>query len=264
MKVLWVSAHPDPRSLNASLQADGLRALDAYGHEARVSDLRAMKWNPVVDAADYAHDPADRLHVGRASQRALHDGTLSPDIRAEQQKIAWADTLIVQFPLWWYGMPAQLKGWFDRVFVNGFAFGLTDPATGRPHRYGDGPLAGKRAMVVVTAGARAATLGPRGVNGDLNDLLFPLQHGTLWYTGMTVVPPLLIPGADRITPDTYATAADRLRARLRTLPTTPPLAFRHQNSGDYDDELLLRPHLAAPRHHGPAAHYTTPPAPIAP
>ncbi|UQA94179.1 NAD(P)H-dependent oxidoreductase [Streptomyces halobius] len=261
MKVLWLFAHPDPRSLSGALKTEGLRTLDAHGHEHRVSDLYAMKWNPVVDADDYAHDPADRLLVGDASERAYATGRLSPDIRSEQEKLAWADTLIVQFPLWWYGMPAILKGWFDRVFVKGFAFGITDPATGRPQRYGDGKLAGKRAMVIVTAGARAATLGPRGVNGDLNDLLFPLQHGTLWYTGISVVPPLLIPSADRATPDDYATAATRLRDRLPSLPTTAPLPFRHQNTGDYDDGLLLHPHLATPHHPGPSAHYTAPPPP---
>ncbi|GFE15616.1 NAD(P)H dehydrogenase [Streptomyces glebosus] len=264
MKVLWLFAHPDQRSLSGALKDEGLRALDAQGHQHRVSDLYAMKWNPVVDAADYGHDPADRLLIGAASERAYTDGHLAPEILAEQDKLDWADTLIVQFPLWWYGMPAILKGWFDRVFVKGFAFGLTDPATGRPQRYGDGKLTGKRAMVITTAGARAATLGPRGVNGDLNDLLFPLQHGTLWYTGMSVVPPLLIPGADRTTPIAYATAATRLRERLRTLPTTEPLPFRHQNSSDYDDELLLHPDLARlpPPRTGPAVHYTAPPPPV--
>ncbi|WP_411121345.1 NAD(P)H-dependent oxidoreductase [Streptomyces sp. x-19] len=259
MKVLWLFAHPDPRSLNGALKTAGLHVLEAHGHQHRVSDLYAMKWNPLVDAADYDHDPTDRLLVGDASERAYSAGRLSPDIAAEQRKLAWADTLVVQFPLWWYGMPAILKGWFDRVFVKGFAFGHTDPTTGRPQRYGDGPLTGKRALVVVTAGARATTLGPRGVNGDLNDLLFPLQHGTLWYTGMSVAPPLLIPGADRTTPDAYADATDRLRHRLLTLPTTDPLPFRHQNTGDYDDDLLLHPHLTPTPPTGPWAHYTTPP-----
>ncbi|GAU66883.1 putative oxidoreductase [Streptomyces sp. NBRC 110611] len=263
MKVLWLFAHPDQRSLSGTLKTEGLRTLEAHGHQHRVSDLYAMKWNPVVDATDYDHNPADRFFVGDASERAYRQGTLSPDIVIEQEKVTWADTLIVQFPLWWYGMPAILKGWFDRVLVKGFGFGLTDPATGHHRRYGDGRLTGKRAMVITTAGARAATLGPRGVNGDLNDLLFPLQHGTLWYTGMSVVPPLPIPSADRTTATTYETAATRLRDRLLTLPTTPPLPFRHQNTGDYDDELLLHPHLpAAPT--GPGAHYTSPPPPAHP
>ncbi|WP_199836286.1 NAD(P)H-dependent oxidoreductase, partial [Streptomyces sp. NRRL F-4489] len=130
MKVLWLFAHPESRSLNAALRTEGLRTLEAHGHEHTLSDLYAMKWNPVVDAADYDHDPSDRLQVGDASERAYATGRLSPDIADEQRKLAWADTLVLQFPLWWYGMPAILKGWFDRVFVKGFAFGHTDPATG--------------------------------------------------------------------------------------------------------------------------------------
>ncbi|MFF5932509.1 NAD(P)H-dependent oxidoreductase [Streptomyces sp. NPDC012508] len=146
----------------------------------------------------------------------------------------------MQFPLWWYGMPAILKGWFDRVFVRGFAFGLHDEQ-GRQLRYGEGALAGKRAMVVVSAGAREASLGPRGINGSLDELLFPLQHGTLWYAGIDVLPPLLVHGADCVDAAAYTAHADALRRRLKDLPDTDPLPFRHQNRGDYDENLVLRP-----------------------
>ncbi|MFI0258919.1 NAD(P)H-dependent oxidoreductase [Streptomyces sp. NPDC017056] len=259
MKVLWIAAHPEQRSLNGALKDEGIRTLRAHGHEVQLSDLYAMKWNPVVDADDFDHAPEARLHVGNASERAYTGGHLSPDIRAEQEKVTWADALVVQFPLWWYGMPAILKGWFDRVFVKGFAYGIDDPATGRTLRYGDGPLAGKRAMTVVTAGARPASIGPRGVNGDLDDLLFPLHHGTYWYTGMSALPPFLVPSADRMTPEGFETTADALRTRLLAIPTTPPLPFRRQNSPDYDpDTLTLRPDLA-PHTTGPAAHYTDAP-----
>ncbi|MFD7663238.1 NAD(P)H-dependent oxidoreductase [Streptomyces sp. NPDC059788] len=256
MKVLWVAAHPDERSLNHSLKDEGLRALRDHGHEVQVSDLYAMKWNPVVDADDFDHSPADRLQINDAAERAYASGSLSPDIRAEQEKVTWADTLVVQFPLWWHGMPAILKGWFDRVFVKGFAYGIDDPETGRTLRYGDGPLADKRAMTVVTAGARPASIGPRGVNGDLDDLLFPLHHGTYWYTGMSVAPPFVVPSANLMTPAGFEDTAARLRTRLLDLPSTPPLPFRRQNSADYDPEsLTLRPDLA-PHTTGPAMHYT--------
>jgi Putative NADPH-quinone reductase (modulator of drug activity B) len=244
MNVLWVFAHPERSSLSGTLRDEGRRTLHELGHGYRPSDLYAMGWNPVVDGGDFAHDTGERLVVGAASRRALAAGALSADIRAEHDKIEWADAVVVQFPLWWYGMPAILKGWFDRVFVKGFAYGVTDPsAGGRTRRYGDGRLAGKRAMVVVTAGAPEPSLGPRGVNGDIDALLFPLQHGTLFYTGMSVVPPLVVPGADRLTPAGYATHAARLRDRLRRLDTTEPIPFRHQNGGDYGEDLVLRADL---------------------
>lgn len=243
MKVLWLFAHPEHRSLNSALKDEGLRFLQAQGHETQLSDLYAMKWNPVVDADDFGHDPDDRLLVGARSKEAYAAGGLSPDIAAEQDRLRWADAVVIQFPLWWYGMPAILKGWFDRVFVKGFAYGVQDEQ-GRTLRYGEGRLAGKRAMVVLTAGGHEPAFGPRGINGDLDALLFPLQHGTLWYSGMTVLPPLLVPSADRVSDAAYADAAGRLRDRLHTLDTADPVPFRSQNGGDYDDDLVLRPHLA--------------------
>ncbi|MFB4317169.1 NAD(P)H-dependent oxidoreductase [Actinomadura sp. 21ATH] len=149
---------------------------------------------------------------------------------------------MLQFPLWWHGMPAILKGWFDRVFVQGFAFGVTD-GRDRTLRYGEGNLAGKRALVVTTAGARGTGMGARGLHGDTEQLLFPLLHGTLWYTGMPVLPPLLIPRADRLTPGRYEPAAALLRERLRGLATDAPIPYRRESGGDYDADLVLRPHL---------------------
>lgn len=247
MNVLWIYAHPEPRSLGGALRDEGVRTLLELGAEVRESDLYAMKWKPVVDADDFGSAAdEDRLIVGATSKDAYHSGELSDDIRAEHEKLDWADTVIIQFPLWWYGMPAILKGWFDRVFVKGFAYGVRHP-DGHTLRYGEGALAGKRAMVLLTAGAPDATIGPRGVNGEINDLLFPLQHGTLWYAGMSVLPPLTICGADRVSPEQYADAAEALRDRLRTLSTRDPIPFRRQNGGDYDEDLVLRDHLAPGR-----------------
>jgi NAD(P)H dehydrogenase (quinone) len=262
MKVFWIFAHPESRSVNASLRDAGVRTLHELGHECQVSDLYAMGWTPVVRANDYRHDPSERLYVAAASKQAYVTGALSEDIQAEQEKLEWADALIVQFPLWWYGMPAILKGWFDRVFVKGFAYGVIDSETGKTRRYGEGKLTGKRAMVVLTAGAPAPTLGPRGINGELNALLFPLQHGTLWYAGMSVLPPFLVPGADRVSEEKYASAVNALRERLVALPDAAPIAFRYQNGGDYDDDLVLREDHARGRT-GLAVH-SPDPAPVQP
>jgi NAD(P)H dehydrogenase (quinone) len=246
MKVLWIYAHPEPRSLTGSLRDEGLRALTELGHEYRLSDLYAMRWNPVVDRDDYAQDAGERLLVATESAKAYESGTLSPDIRAEQEKIEWADALVVQFPVWWYGPPAILKGWFDRVLVKGFGYGI-DGEDGRILRYGEGKLSGKRALAAVTVGGRQSTFGPRGVNGNLDDLLFPLLHGTFWYTGMSPLPPFVVHSADRAGAEEFEAAAKDLRARLETLETVDPIPFRSQNGGDYDEDLVLKPHLAPGR-----------------
>lgn len=253
MNVLWVFAHPDSRSLNGALRDTARRALNDGGHALRESDLYAMEWNPVVGPDDFGHDPAERLRVPAATKRARSAGTMAPDIVAEQEKLAWADTVVVQFPLWWYGLPAILKGWFDRVFTMGFAFGIQDPGTGRTLRYGEGPLAGRRALAVTTVGARESSVGPRGVSGAIEDVLFPLNHGTFWYTGMDVLPPVVVHSADRASAEDVERAGKHLAERVLTAWETDPIPYRSQNGGDYDDALVLRPELA-PGETGLAAH----------
>lgn len=115
------------------------------------------------------------------------------------------------------------------------------PAPARTLRYGEGNLAGKRALVVVSTGSPEPALGPRGVNGRLDRILFPLLHGTLWYTGMSVLPPVAVHGADRLTPHQFEVAAAVLRERVAGIEDTAPIPFRRQNAGDYDDALVLRP-----------------------
>ncbi len=252
MNVLWIQAHPETRSLNGFLATSGQAALREEGHEVEVSDLYAMGWNPVVDTAGYAHDPADRFQVAAAAKRAYDSGALGADILAEQEKIDRADTIVVQFPMWWFGMPAILKGWFDRVWHQGYAYGHRGP-NGEWIGYGDGFLAGKRALAVVTAGGPAWFYGDRGIHGSVDDLLFPLQHGTLFYAGAQVLPPVLITGADRFTPEEGDRAAGELRARLLAIPVTEPIAYRTQNGGDYDENLVLRPEVA-PGSAGLGAH----------
>ncbi|MEU6124004.1 NAD(P)H-dependent oxidoreductase [Streptomyces sp. NPDC047123] len=249
MKILWISAHPEHRSLAGSLMTEGLRTLAAHGHEHRTSDLYRMGWKAVVDAEDFGTGGApgrERLFVGPEQERAYRERTLSPDIRREQEKIAWADTLVLQFPLWWFGPPAILKGWFDRVLVQGFGFGVKGP-DGRTLRYGDGGLAGKRALIVTSVGARESGFGPRGIHGQLDEVLFPLLHGTFWYTGMSALAPFVVYGADRLTDADYARNAAALGERLRTLDDEAPLPFHHEQGAAYDEELVLRPDIAPGR-----------------
>ncbi|MDI6410550.1 NAD(P)H-dependent oxidoreductase [Streptomyces albus] len=253
MKTLWIFAHPESRSLNGMLRTAGIAALRAGGHQVRESDLYAMGFDPVVGHGDFPdRDPGGRLLVGSAQEEAYTTGRLAADIRAEQEKLAWADTVVFHFPLWWFGPPAILKGWFDRVLVQGFAFGVRD-AEGRTRRYGDGGLAGKRAMVVTSVGARASGFGPRGIHGFIEEVLFPLHHGTIWYTGMAALPPFVVHGADRAGEQEAAGHRAALCARLHRLETLEPLPFRHEAGGDYDADLVLRDHLA-PGRTGLAVH----------
>ncbi|WP_409494801.1 NAD(P)H-dependent oxidoreductase [Amycolatopsis sp. cmx-11-12] len=244
MKVLWVVAHPEQRSLNSALREEGVHALTEAGHSVQVSDLYAMKWKAVVDRDDFTDGLDERFVVPNALVAAYNAGTAAPDILAEQEKIAWADTLVVQFPLWWQGMPAILKGWFDRVFAMGFVMD-TRPHPGATPRYGQGELEGKRALAVVTTGHGAESYGPRGINGPIDQILFPLLHGTLWYAGMSVLPPVVVHRAGWMPEEKYPAAAALVRERVLAIEETAPLPFRYQNHGDYDDDLVLRPEIDA-------------------
>ncbi|MGA4840476.1 NAD(P)H-dependent oxidoreductase [Streptomyces sp. G45] len=249
-KILIVSAHPDPRSLNASLTTFAADHLRAAGHEVRVSDLYAMKWKATVDADDFPDHPADRrLHVMAASEEATLAGRLSADVAAEQEKVLWSDALILQFPLWWFSVPAILKGWIDRVFTAGFAYG---PTVAPP--YSEGPLAGRRALVSVTYGARETAFSDRGIHGHLPDVLHPLQHGLFWFTGMAPLAPFAIPHANALPQDHYATAREQYAHRLDTLFTAPPIPYRTLTGGDYDHAMRLLPHTEPPGTTGLSLH----------
>ncbi|MDE5445083.1 flavodoxin family protein [Bradyrhizobium sp. CSA207] len=235
MKVLIVLAHPEPRSLNGSLRDIAVRELEAKGHEVRVSDLYAQGWKSDVDRADFPSLPTEaRLAPAAASKQAFESDTLTADVKAEIKKLLWADVLILQFPLWWFSMPAILKGWVDRVFAYGFGYGVGEHSDKRwGDRYGEGTLAGKRAMLIVTAGGWQEHYSARGVNGPIDDLLFPINHGILYYPGYDVLPPFVAYKADKLDEAGFQAIAEPLRERMRTLATTPPIPYRCQNGGDY-------------------------------
>jgi NAD(P)H dehydrogenase (quinone) len=248
MKYFIVYAHPEPRSLNGALKDAAIEALLAAGHEVQVSDLYAMNFKAVADAADFlARDPAARLVYHRASGEAYHGGTQAPDILAEQQKLLWADAVIFQFPLWWFSMPAIMKGWLDRVFAHGFAIGVTKPGTKQWLRYGEGNLAGRRAMIATTTGGRDTQYAPRGLNGPIEDLLFPTTHGVLFYTGMAVVPSFIGYRTVRLSEAEYAELAAAYVKRLLTIASVPPIPFRTENGGDFGEDSMLQPAVAADR-----------------
>ncbi|WP_395678935.1 NAD(P)H-dependent oxidoreductase [Inquilinus sp.] len=257
MKVLLVFAHPEPRSLNGALRDAAIRELEAQGHEVRVSDLYAEGWKSEADRGDFPALPPDaRLQVAGASAEAFAAGALTADVAAEHEKLLWADMLILQFPLWWYSMPAILKGWVDRVYAYGFAYGVGEHSDRHwGDRFGEGTFSGKRAMLIVTAGGWEEHYTPRGVNGPIDDLLFPINHGILYYPGYEVLPPFVAYRVDRLDAAGFEAEAERLRERMRTIATTAPIPYRRQNGGDYlIPSLQLRPGLGDPGTTGFALH----------
>ncbi|KAK7430767.1 hypothetical protein QQZ08_002811 [Neonectria magnoliae] len=246
MKVFIVFAHPEPKSLNGALLRTTVDELEAQGHEVRVSDLYAMKWKPQADRNDFPHlQPDERLRVAYASGVATQTNTLTDDVKREQEKLLWANFVILQFPMWWYTMPAILTGWVDRVYSLGFAYGVGEHSDSHwGDRYGEGKMLGKRAMLLVTVTSWKEHYYARGINGPIDDVFFPINHGILFYPGFEVLPAHVVYQADQLKESDFGKVKDELLQRLRTLSDTKPIAFRPLNGGDYEiPTLTLKPGL---------------------
>ncbi|RXH55390.1 NAD(P)H-dependent oxidoreductase [Granulicella sibirica] len=255
MNYLIVYAHPEPKSFSGYLKDRAVESLEAAGHEVIVSDLYAMGWKAVADRDDFPeNDPNETLYYSKASREAYAEGKQSSDITEEQRKLLWADAVILQFPLWWYGMPAILKGWFDRVYAFGFAYGRGKHGGGHwGDRFGEGIMKGKRAMVAMMVGGRMAHYGPRGVNGSIDDLLWPIHHGVLYYPGFDVVPPTIFYEVGRVDPSTVEALTEHYLERVLNMADADPIPFIMQNGGDYDDVQVLKSHIN-PEMRGHALH----------
>jgi NAD(P)H dehydrogenase (quinone) len=238
MNVLIIFAHPEPASFNAALKNEAVAALTQAGHAVTVSDLYAMGWNPTLGPREFDHDRADAnvLDLSREQEHAHRNDSHAADVRAEQAKVAAADLVLFHFPVWWFGMPAILKGWVDRVFSRGFAY-----SAGR--KYDRGHFKGKRAMLSITTGTASTLYEPDGIDGELLHVLWPIHNGMLAYTGFTVLPPFVAWMPGRVGAQERASYLTAYRQRLAALDTTEPLFFHP--SSDYDDSQRLRPGVLA-------------------
>lgn len=251
-KVLLVHAHPERTSVTHQLVDVAREVVKAQGHEVMQSDLYAMGWKAVFDSQDFPKRVnQDRLSFIEESGYAYATGSQTVDVEEEQRKILAADAVIMLFPLWWYSMPAIMKGWVDRVWAFGLAYGYQ--GAGNAYRYGEGGFAGKRAVLAVSVGGPERDYSPRGINGPLEQLLFPITHGTLFFPGMQVLPTFAVYGTGGMDAQGLAEATAAWRLRLERLFEDEPIAFRSQNGGDYPDRHVLADHVA-PEQTGLMAH----------
>lgn len=134
-----VYAHPSERSFTREVLGAFLGGLDDAGHTHTVSDLYAMEFRSELTPEEY-----ERESGYRAGAR------VPGDVAAEHARLNAADVWAFIYPVWWTDCPAQLKGWFDRVWTAGFAY---KPAGLRP---------AQRAFVLCTAGYSIAELDSSG------------------------------------------------------------------------------------------------------
>lgn len=203
MNVLIVFAHPSEKSLNSALKDAAVQTLTERGASVKVSDLYRMNFNPVAQLSDVVVQKDESL--------------LDPVIALEREKVNWADYIIFQFPIWWTSTPAIVKGWFDRVFAAGFAYG--------PGIYNHGNFQEKKAMLSFTTGGKdLSSYGPNGLKGDMNERLFNIQHEILYFVGMSVIEPFIVPsGASQEERLVYI---NQLKDRMRSIEKLPIIPFK--------------------------------------
>jgi NAD(P)H dehydrogenase (quinone) len=114
MRALVVYCHPDPASFTAAVRDLVLAKLQAAGAEVRLHDLYATGFHPILSRDEW--------------QGYLDCPANCAPVDAQVADLRWCDTLIFVYPTWWYGLPAILKGWLDRVMLPDVAFLMPDGA----------------------------------------------------------------------------------------------------------------------------------------
>ncbi len=179
MKNLIIYCHPNPKSFNRAIFETVKETLKNSGHEVKTRELYELDFSPVLKPADF---------------EAMHQKTYSPEVLAEQNEIKWADQIIIVSPVWWFSLPAMLKGYIDRVFSFGFAYSYTK----------DGPvglLKNKKVAIFNTTGGAEDFYKSSGM---INSLKQTIDDGIFGFCGMEVVLHKYFFGVPATTPEVRA------------------------------------------------------------
>jgi NAD(P)H dehydrogenase (quinone) len=192
MNILIIYAHPEPTSFSAAMKNTARDALTAAGHHVEVSDLYAEGFNPVAGRHDFTTVADEsRFHYQSEQMHAAKNGGYSAELAREQARLNKADFFIFIFPIWWGGLPAILKGWFDRVCSYGVAY-----ADGK--RFNSGYFFGRRAIIGVPTGGTPQRFSDGDAYGDIKRVLYPTQRCMLEYLGLDVLDPFVAYAAPRV------------------------------------------------------------------
>ncbi|ASM75125.1 MULTISPECIES: NAD(P)H-dependent oxidoreductase [Roseobacteraceae] len=213
--ILIVVAHPEPKSFNHAMADAAAQSLKQVGHSVTISDLCGEGFRADIGRHDMTTvSDSERFHIQAEQTEATRQNAFASEIAREQARVAEADNIILQFPLWWGGPPAILKGWIDRVLAYGFGY-----VDGR--RFDSGVFQGRRAMLSVTTGGTPARFAQDGVYGPIGGILMPLEKLALEYMGFDVGPAYVAYGVPR-------SDDDERKAHLTSFASTA-LALANQN-----------------------------------
>lgn len=186
MNVLIVYAHHEPTSFTSAMKNLAIEILSRQGHAVTVSDLYGQGFNPTAQKWDFVTTSGEHFNYMLEQRHAARlDMAFSPDITGEIQKMQVAELILFVAPIWWAGVPAILKGWFDRVLAMGVAWD-------GGKIYETGLLRGKQAMVIGPAGHPIEFFKPDGKHkATIEQILHPVNHGTLAFCGLNVHEPFV-------------------------------------------------------------------------
>lgn len=205
MKVHIVFAHPNLASFNGHLRTTAIEFFNKNDIHYTVSNLYQTKFKASADENDFislANPTYFDLQLEQA--QAILNGSFVDDIKKEQQLLLGADLIIFQFPFWWYSMPGLLKGYIDRIFSMGWAYG------------GAQALRGKKILVSTTTGAPEMAWTDDN-RGSIKDIFKHLFIGTFGLTGLNPVEPFIVYGAKRLNDDQKILTTNEFRNYLKSL-----------------------------------------------
>jgi NAD(P)H dehydrogenase (quinone) len=215
VNALIVYAHPEPTSFSAALKDSASRALAAAGHVVEISDLYAEGFNPVAGREDFVGvADASRFHYQTEQLHASKTNGFASDLAREQARLLRADLFVFVFPLWWGGLPAILKGWFDRVCAYGVAY-----ADGK--RFDQGYFVGRRAVLGLTTGGTPERFSAGTAYGPIDDVLYSVKRCMLEYLGLEVIDPFVAYAAPRVDDAARAAYLRQWEARLTDIANDP-------------------------------------------
>lgn len=162
LKHLIVYCNPNPESLSVAYRDTISELTEMAGHSVNVRDLYNIGFHPVLQMSDFD---------------AIKHGQIPEEVKVEQDYVMWADLLTFIYPIWWAGMPALLKGYFDRVFARGFAYRTDESGQIQ------GLLTDKKVVVINNMGVPYADYEKSGMLKSLRQVS---EEGLFGFCGMQV------------------------------------------------------------------------------
>lgn len=224
-----VYAHPEPNSFVAAMRDTTRSALEQAGWQTSLTDLQANNFKAVASASDFGvRARPDYLVYSLEQRHGWQHQCIDPEIASEVEAVRSSDLLVLVFPVFWFSVPALMKGWIDRVFLSGVFYG------GRKV-YDRAGMRGKHAMVVSSLGGREHMFGPGAIHGELKGMLRHLLQGTLGYVGFSVYEPFFAHHVPYLDDTTRAGILTKLGSEIQNIDSRPVLAM--PSLDDFDDEF---------------------------